>query len=419
MKSFLILICACCLTCGSVFAQKIDSQSAASIVKALQEQVKESPPAFPLESLTGGVQSIEKGLRLTYFGYGERRYTHRFDFHPAMDVGYFPKETGYVKDESGELWQVRSPQSYLKKVYAIQKGELVSIKLLSSGYKLILKHELKTPYFDNDGKPYYHYFTCYRHLDSRSLSYLNGIAREFSKDPAATYEVLFGKYIFETGEQIAVVGFPPDEKAVEIPRAHIDFSLNLFKDPNKGSNIRNYALNPLLLFPPFEYAAPQSHEMVANRMPAYQFFVDESSIVAPGKKSDGQFVLQIYAGGWSANDRFLATRYFALNGLDVLLTNDFKQLASYRIDRHRKSGYSTGSYELMDNPNPSVPHFLAPLGEQEDVFRMTVVLPRVWFEKNQYDWSENGSVSIDISSIWKGYAEGHNHSLTIPLPAGD
>jgi hypothetical protein len=106
-----------------------------------------------------------------------------------------------------------------------------------------------------------------------------------------------------------------------------------------------------------------------------------------------------------------------LNGLDVVLTNNSSYLASYRVDRHRKLGYSTKSYDLMDSPNLSVPHFLAPLGEQDDVFMMTVVLPKVWFEKNRYDWSKTGSVSIDISSIWKGYSEGHSHSLTIPLPA--
>ena len=417
MKNFLILICVYCLACGSALAQKINADSAASIVKAIQEQVKESPSVFPLESYTGGVQSIADGLSLTYFGYGERRYAHRFDFHPAMDVGYFPTEIGNVTNELGESWQVRAPQTYLKKVYAIQKGELVSIKQLASGYKLILKHKLKTPYLDNDGKPYYHYYTCYRHLDSRSLSYLNGIAREFTSNPEATYEDLFGKYTFEAGEQVALVGFPPNEKAVEIPRAHIDFSLNLFKDPNKGTNIRNYAVNPLLLFPPFKYADPQSHEMGENQLPAYKFVVDESSIVAPGKEKDGHFVLQIHSGGWSADDKYLATRYFALNGLDVVLTNNSSYLASYRADRHRKLGYSTKSYDLMDNPNPSAPHFLAPLGEQEDVFKMTVVLPKVWFEKNHYDWSQNGSVSIDISSIWKGYSEGHRHSLTIPLPA--
>jgi len=417
MKNFLILICACCLTCSSAFAQKINADSAASIVRAIQEQVEKNPSVFPLESYTGGIQSIEKGLRFAYFGYGERRYTHRFDFHPAMDVGYFPAEIGHVMDEAGKSWQVRAPQTYLKKVYAIQKGELVSIKLITSGYKLILKHELKTPYYDNDGKAYYHYYTCYRHLDSRSLSYLNGIAGELTNNPEATYEDLFGKYTFEAGEQLGVVGFQPDEKAVDMPRAHIDFSLNLFGDPNKGTNIRNYSVNPLLLFPPFVYVAPQSYEMGENQIPAYKFVVDESSIMAPGKEKDGSFVLQIHSGGWSADDKYLVSRYFALNGLDIVLTNDSRQLASYRIERQRKLGYSTESYELMDNPNRSIPRFLAPLGEQGDVFKMTVVLPRVWFERNQYDWSKDGSVSIDISSIWKGYLEGHGYSFAIPLLA--
>ena len=91
----------------------------------------------------------------------------------------------------------------------------------------------------------------------------------------------------------------------------------------------------------------------------------------------------------------------------------------YRVDRHRKSGYATKSYDLMDNPNRSIPHFLAPLGGQGDVFRMKVVLPKTWFEENQYDWTKDGSVSIDISSIWKGLSEGHNHSLTIPLAAAN
>lgn len=417
MKKLWIIVCALCLASGNVLAQKIGADSAASIVRAIQEQVKENPSAFPLESYDGGIQSIEKGLRYTYFGYGERRYTHRFDFHPAMDVGYFPTEIGNVVTEQGETWEVRAPQTYLKKVYAIQKGELLSMRLIGSGYKLILKHELETPYFDNDGKPYYHYYTCYRHLDSRSLVYLNELARETTKNPEASYEDLVGKHIFEAGEQIALVGFPPDEKAVEIPRAHIDFSLNLFDDPNRGLNIRNYSVNPLLLFPPFEYADPQSHEIGNGQLPAYTFVVDESNIVAPGEDNDGHIILEIHSGGWSANDEYLVTRYFALNSLDVVLANNTRHLASYRVDRQRKSGYSTESYDLMDNPNRSIPHFLAPLGEQGDVFRMKVVLPTAWFEKKQYDWSKDGSVSIDISSIWKGFSEGHSHSLTIPLTA--
>jgi hypothetical protein len=417
MKNFLILICACMFTSGTVLAQKMDSASAASIVKALQEQVRENPSVFPLESYEGGVQSLEKGLRLTYFGYGERRYSHRFDFHPAMDVGYFPTEIGNIEDETGETWEVRAPQTYLKKVYAIQKGELVSIRLLSSGYKLMLKHELKTPYYDNNGRAYYHYYTCYRHLDSRSLSYLNGVAKEFTNDSAATYKALFGKYTFEAGEQVALVGFPPDEKAVEIPRAHLDFSLNLFKDPNKGTNIRNYAMNPLLLFPPFEYANPRSYEIGANHLPAYKFVVHESHTRAPSKKKHGAVVFQIHSGGLSADGEYLVSRYFALNGLKVVLINDGKQLGTYRLDRHGKLGYDTKSYESLDNPNQSVPYFLPPLGEQGDIFNMGVVLPTTWFEEKKYDWSKDGSVSIQISSIWDGYLEGHSHSLTIPLSA--
>ena len=157
--------------------------------------------------------------------------------------------------------------------------------------------------------------------------------------------------------------------------------------------------------------------MYRNQLPAYRFGVDESGIVTSGKDRDGQFVLQIHSGGLSADGEYLVSRYFALNGLDLVLMNDGEQLGTYHIDRHRKSGYSTESYELMDYPNRSIPHFLAPLGEQGDVFKMAVVLPKTWFEEKQYDWSKDGSVSIKISSIWGGYLEGHSHSFTIPLPA--
>jgi len=415
MKPYLILMCACVFACGNAFAEKIDATSLASIVEALQYQVQRNPSAFPMESYQEGIQSIEKGLRQAYFGYGERHYTDRFDFHPAMDVGYFPKETGNVTTEQGKSEKVRAPQTYLKKVYAIQKGELVSIALISTGYKLVLKHTLEKPYYDNKGNPYYHYYTCYRHLDSRSLAYLNEVARTFTGDPEATYEQLFGKYIFEAGEQIAVVGYAPVVNT-EIPRAHLDFSLNLFGDPNKGSNIRDYALNPLLLFPPFEYADPQSYVMGANHLPAYQFVVEKSAIVAPGKEKDGQFTIRIHCGGRSENEEYEVCRYFALNALDVLLFNDGKLLGSHHLDRHRKLGYRTDSYELLDTPDTSVPHFLAPLGEQDDVYEMVVVLPRSWFKKKKYDWSESGLVSIGISSIWKGYLEGHGYSFSISLP---
>jgi hypothetical protein len=57
------------------------------------------------------------------------------------------------------------------------------------------------------------------------------------------------------------------------------------------------------------------------------------------------------------------------------------------------------------------------LGEQEDVYEMIAVLPGAWFEKKRYDWSKNGSVSISISSIWKGFLAGHSYSFAIPLPS--
>ena len=417
MKTLLILITTYLLACGSLSADKINAASAASIVEALHKQQQVNPPVFPLEAFNGGTQSLEDGLRLNYFGYGERRYTHRFDFHPAMDVAHFPTEIGDITDETGESWQVRAPRTYLKKVYAIQEGEFVLIRNQASGYKVILKHTLETPYYDNDGQPYHHYYTVYRHLDSRSLAYLDGLAIKHTGDSRATHKDLFGKYVFAAGEQIALVGFPPDEKAVEIPRAHLDFSLNLFADPNKGPNIRNYALNPLLLFPPFEYANPRTY---TGKLPAYQFVVDPSGIILPSKDSEnGGFMLSIHARGQSADGQPFATRYFVLNSLEFVLRNGDRQLDVFRIDRHRKLGYDTTSYQLMDNPNRSLPHMITPVGEQGDVYKTGVFLPRAWFEKNQYDWSKDGSVSVRISSIWADYLDGHSHSLTIRLPADD
>lgn len=418
VKICLVLTCACIFTGSNAFAQKIDAGSAASIIKALQEQVKQDRSVFPLESLEGGVQSLEDGLRLNYFGYGERRFSDRFDFHPAMDVAHFPLETGVVTTEQGKPQKVRAPQTYLKKVYAIQKGELVSMRLISTGYKLILKHSLDTPYYDNHGKAYYHYYTCYRHLDSRSLSYLNELAKKFTGNTGAIYEDLFGKYVFEAGEQIALVGYSPLPTPL-FPRAHLDFSLNLFADPNKGTNIRNYALNPLLLFPPFEYANPLKHDISAGQVPAYTFFVEESGVVMPAKDKSGGFHLYIASGGLAADGALAKTRYFVLNGLDIVVNNGGKQLVTFKIDRHRKLGYDTSSYDSMDNPNRSIPHMIAPLGEQGDVYKIAVILPAAWFEENQYDWSKPGSVEIGISSIWSGYLEGHSSSLTIPIPAAE
>lgn len=418
MKTSLIVICAYLFTCGNAVAQKINSDSLASIVEALQEQVRGNPSVFPLEAYQGGVQSIEQGLRQTYFGYGERRFSDRLDFHPAMDVAYFPTETGSVTTEHGKSEKVRAPQTYLKKVYAIQQGELVSIALISSGYKLILKHTLDKPYYDNKGKPYHHYYTCYRHLDSRSLAHLDELARKFTGKPGANHKELFGKYVFKAGEQIALVGFSPQANP-SFSRAHLDFSLNMFDDPNKGSSIRNHALNPLLLFPAFEYAAPLSHDLGKGQLPAYAFFVQENGIIAPSKEKDGGFLLHIASGGRGADGEYSKTRYFALNGLDIALMNDGKRLGTYQIDRHRKLGYSTKSYDSLDWPDRSVPHLAAPLGEQEDVFRISVIVPRVWLEKNRYNWSKPGSVIVEISSIWKGYQEGHSQFVTIPIPAKD
>jgi len=401
---------------GNVFAEKIGSASLESIVAALQEQARTSPPVFPLESYEGGVQSIEDGLRQAYFGYGERRYTIRTDFHPAMDVGYFPTETGFVTTEQGESVEVRSPQSYLKKVYAIQKGEFVSIANSSYGYKIVLKHTLETPYYDNDGKPWYDYYTCYRHLDSRSLSYLNEVARKFTGNSEATYEALTGKYVFEAGEQIALAGFPPADNP-DLPRAHLDFSLNLFDHPNKGASIRNYALNPLLLFPPFAYADSPASATGADGQPVYGIDVDEAAVVLPGKGKDGQFTVHIRCAQRTAGGAIQACRYFALNAMDIQLFNDGKLLVSHQLDRQRKLGYRTETYDLLDAPDTSAPYFHAPLGVQGDVYEMAVVLPAEWFEQNHYDWSKNGELSIDLSDIWIGYLEGHDHAFTIALPA--
>jgi hypothetical protein len=157
--------------------------------------------------------------------------------------------------------------------------------------------------------------------------------------------------------------------------------------------------------------------MGSNGRPAYEFVVDKPSTVVPDKGKDGQFVIRIHCGGKSADDEYAVCRYFALNALDVLLFNDGELLGSYHVDRHRKLGYRTDSYESLDTPDTSVPHFLAPLGEQEDVYEMIAVLPGAWFEKKRYDWSKNGSVSISISSIWKGFLAGHSYSFAIPLPS--
>jgi len=106
-----------------------------------------------------------------------------------------------------------------------------------------------------------------------------------------------------------------------------------------------------------------------------------------------------------------------LNALDVRLFSGGKLLASHRLDRQTKAGYRTGSYDLLDAPDTSAPCSFAPLGVQGDVYRMTVVLPSAWFDDMRYDWSGDGKLSISLTSIWKGYLAGHEHTFDITLPA--
>ena len=402
------------LTSNILQAQEIDAASHRSIVEALQVHIEEHPSVFPLESYEGGVQTFSDGLQYPYFGYGERRYSHRTDFHPAIDVAYRPLEVGEVKTVYGKTRKVRAPQTYLKKVYAIQEGVLESVSLKSSGYKVILRHTLEKPYFDSKGRAYHEYFTCYRHVDARSIAYLSLLARRVTDNDKANYKDIVGRYVFEAGEVLAFVGFPPAETKTPA-RTHLDFSLNLFSDPDKGQNIRDYSLNPLLLFPPFDYASPYAHPLGENGVPAYQFVVDESEIVAPRKRKDGRVRIEMHSGGTTDSGAYVATRYFALNAMKITVVNDAETLTTFTVDRHRKLGYDTSSYGDLDEINEKIPHFAAPLNEQGDVFRMDAVIPARWLKKIDYDWSKSGSVSIEISSIWDGYLDGHSQTVEIPL----
>ena len=395
------------------FNEKINEASYFSIVEALQYQAKKSAPAFPLEAYDGGAQSLMKGLQNSYFGYAERRYSYRTDFHPAMDLAYSPTESGMVVNEAGESKKVRAPSTYLKKVLAIQKGVLVKIALAGSGYKLTLKHRLEKPYLDNNGRVYDYFYTCYRHLDSRSLAYLDKVAQKTSNDPEATHKDLFGKYAFETGEQIALVGFNPFITS-EVPRVHLDFSLNLYKDPDKGGNIRKYALNPLLLFPPFEYVGSESERVKNNTPRSYSMSIDEKSIIPPSKDRDGQLTIEIHSG-YLSNGVNAVTRYFALNGFDLSLHNNGEKVAGHRVDRHLKQGYNTKNFQELDTSNKTRPYFHAPSMEQGDVYKMKIVIPKVWIKKTNYDWSKSGFISVNLNSIWTGYLKGHQHTLKIPL----
>jgi hypothetical protein len=413
-RVYFILIGACLLTTSKLYAQKIDAAAHQSIVEAFQLQVKNHTSVFPLGSMEGKVQSIPDGLRNVYFGYGERRYSDRTDFHPAMDMGYFPLETGDVTTAYGKTRKVRAPKSYMKRIFAIQNGLLVSAAKNSSGYKIILKHTLKKPYYDSEGRAYHEYFTSYRHVDVRSLAYLTKVARVVTKNEKATYEDIVGKQVFRAGDLIAFVGYDPNVKST-LPRSHLDFSLHVFPDPHKGTNIRKYSVNPLLIFPAFEYGDPQSHQIEDSGVPAYQFVIDQKTIVPPSKRKDGHFQIEIHAGGLSADGAYSATRYFALNAMHVTVINDGKELAKFTLDRHQKLGYDTSSYEGLDNPNDDLPYFDPPMDEQGDVFLMDVVLPKRWFKDIDYDWKKDGSVSIKVSSIWDGSLDGHHLSIDIPL----
>jgi hypothetical protein len=402
------------LTASNLFAQKFDATSYQSIVDAFQDQVSNHPSVFPLGSMEGPVQSIPDGLRNVYFGYGERRYSSRTDFHLSMDVGYFPLEKGEVITAFGKTRKVRSPKSYLKRIYAIQKGVLVSAGKNSTGIKIILKHTLEKPYYDSEGRAYHEYFTSYRHVDVRSLAFLTKVARLMTKNEKASYKDIIGKQVFDAGALIGFVGYDPNTRT-GLPRSHLDFSLHVFGDAKKGSNIRKYSVNPLLIFPPFVYADPQTYQIEASGLPAYQFVVDQKSIIPPSRRKDGRFQIEIHAGGLGADDTYSATRYFALNAMHVTVFNDGKELATFSIDRDQKLGYDASSYEGLDNPDEDLPYFYPPLNEQDDIFMMEAVLPKRWFKKMDYDWSKDGSVSIRVSSIWDGSYDGHHYSLEIPL----
>jgi hypothetical protein len=412
----IVLTAVLALAATSAYPQEIDARAHRSIVETLQHHIEDHPSVFPLEALEGGVQSYVDGLRIPYYGYGERRYTTRTDFHPAFDVGYFPEETGNVNAVNGQAVRVRSPQSYLKKIHAIQEGLLFAVERKSTGYKIILEHTLEEPYYDSKGRAYDKYYTCYRHVDARSLIYLTLLAREVLDDAELTYEDIVGRYVFEAGEVIAFVGFDPNTRTTT-PRSHLDFSLNPYPNPDSGKSIRKYSLNPLLLFPPFGYGDPYTHQREENGIPVYQFVIDPETIDVPTKRHDGALEIEIHSGGVGPDGAFQPVRYFALNALEISVFNGGEQLGAYTVNRHLKLGYDTSSYEALDEYDASVPHFSAPLGEQGDVYRMGAVLPARWLKTMNYDWSKPGSISIRVSSIWDGYLDGHSAMVEIPLPA--
>lgn len=411
----LYFLAICAISIPNAGAQQIDAESHKSIVEALQFQLKNHPSAFPVESIEGGRQGVVEGLQAAYFGFGERRFSDRDDFHLSIDVAYSPLETGDVKTPDGKTWKVRAPKTYLKKIYAIQDGLLISAAKNSTGIKLILKHTLEKPYYDAEGRAYLDYYTSYRHVDARSLDYLDSLAKQVSQSETATLDDLVGKHVFKAGEVIALVGFDPYTKTPD-PRAHLDFSLHVFSDPNKGSNIRKYSINPLLLFPVFDYGDPRTHRVTASGQPAYRFVIDPDTIVAPGEGRDGKFQIAIESGGLSADGTYSATGYFALNSMKVTVFNGGAELATHTLDRDRRLGYDPSSYEGLDNPDRGRPYFDAPLDAQANVYRIGAVLPGSWFEAIGYDWSKGGSVTVTIAGVWDGSLEGHNTRFEISLP---
>jgi hypothetical protein len=396
-------------------AQQINDESYRSIVAALQAQQQVQPSVFPMGTLEGEQQGVAEGLALTYFGFGERRFSDRTDFHMSLDVTYGPLETGEVETVYEKTRRVRAPASYLKKIYAIQEGLLVSAGPNATGNKLILKHTLEQPYVDHQGHEYHEYYTSYRHVDTRTLVYLSLGARKLLNDEKATYKDLVGKHVFPAGHTIAFVGFDPNSSGY--PRSHLDFSLHVFGDASKGSNIRKYSINPLLLFPAFEYTDPASHQLTNDNIPAYHFVIDKDSQVIPRKRKSGKFQIRIPAGGLSEDGVFKATRYFALNAVEFKVINDGQALATHLLNRDQRRGYDPSSYDKLDNPDESKPYFQAPLGEQGDIYQMDVVIPRRWFKNMDYDWSKAGIVKITVSSIWSENLAGHELAFEMPLEA--
>lgn len=387
-----------------------------SIVDALQNQIQITPSAFPLEAKDGGGQDLVDGLSVTYFGFGERAFTTRTDFHPAFDLGYDPKERGNIKTIKGKTQRVRSPKTYLKRVYAIQPGLLVSIDLKSSGFKMILQHQLAQPYVDIDGKEFSSYYTSYRHLDIRSIAYLTLLARETSGNKKASYRDLFGKHMFAAGDIIAFVGYDPTPSKIP-PRAHLDFSLNMYDDPDKGQNIRDFSLNPLLLFTPFFYEDPSTFKLTGNNYAAYKMYFDSSSLKIPNAAQDAFVNIQVKAGGINSEGDFEATRYFALNEVSLKVFNKGALIGSYTINRHLKLGYDTSSYKKLDNYNTALPYLKSPLQEQSDIYNMGLVMPSKWLASMGYDWQKPGKIELRVSSIWDNYLDGHHETFELNIDA--